>query len=180
MWDLSSPPRDQTHIPCIGRWRVKHWTTKGSPQKQYLKAGLSDPKTVPIPSVMAPQRAENEHISFCRGELGGWEGDFPCVSLQFWIYYLLQNEQIKVMLLLKSKITVVCVYTRLGADGIRGCCLTEQRSLWTWHWMGWFPSPTMLQSPLSFRNAWCLAPPRGCGFNWSGAWLRPQDFWKAP
>lgn len=33
------------------------------------------------------------------------------------------------MFLLKSKITVVCVYTRLGADGIRGCCLTEQKPL---------------------------------------------------
>lgn len=33
------------------------------------------------------------------------------------------------MFLLKRKITVVCVYTRLGADEIRGCCFTEQKPL---------------------------------------------------
>ena len=27
MWDISSPTRDQTHIPCIGRWSPYHWTT---------------------------------------------------------------------------------------------------------------------------------------------------------
>ena len=28
MWDLSSPTRDQTHIPCIGRWILNPWTTR--------------------------------------------------------------------------------------------------------------------------------------------------------
>ena len=28
MWDLSSPTRDQTHVPCIGRWTCIHWTTR--------------------------------------------------------------------------------------------------------------------------------------------------------
>ena len=28
MWDLSSPTRDQTCIPCIGRWSLNHWTTR--------------------------------------------------------------------------------------------------------------------------------------------------------
>ena len=27
MWDLSSPTRDQTCIPCIGRQLLDHWTT---------------------------------------------------------------------------------------------------------------------------------------------------------
>jgi len=31
MWDLSSPVRDQTHIPCIGRQILNHWTTKEVP-----------------------------------------------------------------------------------------------------------------------------------------------------
>ena len=53
--------------------------TTGPPEESPeagLKAGLSDPKTVLVPSVMAPQRAENEHFSFCRGKLGGGRGIF--------------------------------------------------------------------------------------------------------
>ena len=35
MWDLSSPTRDQTHIPCIGRRILNHWTTR-----ELLRLGL--------------------------------------------------------------------------------------------------------------------------------------------
>ena len=28
MWDLSSRTRDQTHVPCIGRQILNHWTTR--------------------------------------------------------------------------------------------------------------------------------------------------------
>ena len=28
MWDLCSPTRDRTRIPCIGRWILCHWTTR--------------------------------------------------------------------------------------------------------------------------------------------------------
>ena len=28
MWDLSSPTRDQTHVPCIGMGILNHWTTR--------------------------------------------------------------------------------------------------------------------------------------------------------
>ena len=31
MWDLSSPTRDQTCIPCIARWILNHWTTREVP-----------------------------------------------------------------------------------------------------------------------------------------------------
>ena len=31
MWDLSSPTRDQTHTPCIGRQSLHHWTTREVP-----------------------------------------------------------------------------------------------------------------------------------------------------
>ena len=30
-WDLSSPTRDQTHVPCIGRQILNHWTTSEVP-----------------------------------------------------------------------------------------------------------------------------------------------------
>ena len=31
MWDLSSPTRDRTHVPCIGRQILDHWTTREVP-----------------------------------------------------------------------------------------------------------------------------------------------------
>ena len=31
MWDLSSPARDQTRIPCIARQILNHWTTREVP-----------------------------------------------------------------------------------------------------------------------------------------------------
>ena len=31
MWDLSSPTRDQIHIPCIARWILNPWTTREVP-----------------------------------------------------------------------------------------------------------------------------------------------------
>ena len=33
MWDLSSLTRDQTHVPCIGRQILNHWTTREVPVK---------------------------------------------------------------------------------------------------------------------------------------------------
>lgn len=61
---------------------------------------------------------------------GSWEvgGGFSLCTFTV-LNTLLQNEQIKVMFLLKRKITAVCVYTRLGADEIRGCYFTEQKLL---------------------------------------------------
>ena len=32
MWDLSSPTRDQTCIPFIGRWVLNHWATRKIPE----------------------------------------------------------------------------------------------------------------------------------------------------
>ena len=31
MWDLSSPTRDWTHTPCIGRQSLNHWTAREVP-----------------------------------------------------------------------------------------------------------------------------------------------------
>ena len=31
MWDISSLTKDQTHISCITRWILNHWTTKEVP-----------------------------------------------------------------------------------------------------------------------------------------------------
>ena len=37
LWDLSSPNRDQTHIPCIGRQILNHWTTREVPSMRTFK-----------------------------------------------------------------------------------------------------------------------------------------------
>ena len=31
IWDLSSPTRDWTCTPCLGRWSFNHWTTREVP-----------------------------------------------------------------------------------------------------------------------------------------------------
>ena len=36
MWDLSSLTRDRTHVPCIGRQILYHWTTREVPQFCFL------------------------------------------------------------------------------------------------------------------------------------------------
>ena len=36
MWDLSSPTRDRTRTPCIGRWSLNHWTTREVPWAFYV------------------------------------------------------------------------------------------------------------------------------------------------
>ena len=38
MWDLSSPTRDQTRVPCIGRWILNHWTTREVPLIYFFNA----------------------------------------------------------------------------------------------------------------------------------------------
>ena len=37
IWDLSSPTKDQTHIPCTGRWVLNLWTTRNSLDTGSLK-----------------------------------------------------------------------------------------------------------------------------------------------
>ena len=36
MWDLSSPTRDRTHTPCMGRRSLNHWTTREVPKRSFL------------------------------------------------------------------------------------------------------------------------------------------------
>ena len=40
MWDLPSPARDQTYMPCIGRCRLNHWTSREIPPLRKLQGGL--------------------------------------------------------------------------------------------------------------------------------------------
>ena len=35
MWDLSSPTRDQTHVPCTGRQILNHWPRREVPSSLF-------------------------------------------------------------------------------------------------------------------------------------------------
>ena len=37
-WDLSYSSRARAHTPCIGRWRVNHWTPRETPRTLFLAA----------------------------------------------------------------------------------------------------------------------------------------------
>ena len=41
MWDLSSRSRDRTHIPCVGRWILDHWTTSEVPCYHLFKSSVA-------------------------------------------------------------------------------------------------------------------------------------------
>ena len=43
MWDISSPTRDRSHVPCIGRWIPNHWATMEVPlrRKTFQNANTS-------------------------------------------------------------------------------------------------------------------------------------------
>ena len=59
MWDLSSPTRDQTRIPCIGRWILTHWTAREVLRENFLKChpsalwSLEKVSTDPAPLALA-------------------------------------------------------------------------------------------------------------------------------
>ena len=40
MWDLSSPTRDGTQPPCIGRWSPNHWTAREVPCPVFITKNL--------------------------------------------------------------------------------------------------------------------------------------------
>ena len=41
MWDLTSPTRNWTCTPCIGRWSPNHWTAREVPEITFLKNKFS-------------------------------------------------------------------------------------------------------------------------------------------
>ena len=51
MWDLISPTRDSTCVPCIGRQIFNHWSTRQVPGVEYLKCWE---KKTPKPVILQP------------------------------------------------------------------------------------------------------------------------------
>ena len=41
MWDLSSPARHRTHVPCIGRQILNHWCSREVPHHSSLESSIS-------------------------------------------------------------------------------------------------------------------------------------------
>ena len=40
MWDLSSPTRNRTCVPCIGKWILNQWTTREVPRITFFYRSL--------------------------------------------------------------------------------------------------------------------------------------------
>ena len=53
IWDLSSPTRDETHVPCFAKWILNHWTIREVPHPMLLV--LYDPATLTISQSCLPQ-----------------------------------------------------------------------------------------------------------------------------
>ena len=53
MWDLSSLTRDQTHVPCISRLILNHWTTREVTREifQDLSQITTSLKMIPLSSL---------------------------------------------------------------------------------------------------------------------------------
>ena len=45
LWDLSSSTRDRTHIPCIERWSLNHWTARQVPDYTHFGEKKNGPIT---------------------------------------------------------------------------------------------------------------------------------------
>ena len=88
MWDLISPTRDQTYIPCFRRWILKHWTTREVPAWFFFFKSI-----------------KWEHKSYTwlqLSELGWWcVGPWPILNRNLWDgkkVWILQGFFLKFML----------------------------------------------------------------------------------
>ena len=43
LWDLSSLTRDRTHVPCVERQILSHWTTREISEKSFIKGTPGPP-----------------------------------------------------------------------------------------------------------------------------------------
>lgn len=107
----------------------------------------------------------------------GEEEDFslyPFVALKICYYYVLQTEQIKITFLLKTKI--IWYVWMLGWEQMKLEAASQNRSIWAWHRMEWFPSLATQSSPLwSFRIG-ILGLPLELLVSWPGWYLGLRIF----
>ena len=61
MWDLSSPTRDRTRTPCIGRQSLNHWTTREVPNCFFWFATSQSKRSFGLKQI--PFSSETTHCS---------------------------------------------------------------------------------------------------------------------
>ena len=76
MWDLSAPSRDWTHVPCIVRWILNHWTTREVPRCVVLRHQGCGHLLTAATGVMADTMR------------GCWDGWWPCPRVYVWPHCL--------------------------------------------------------------------------------------------
>ena len=89
MWDLSSPTRNQTHVPCIARWILNQWNTREAPSiivlhacmlSHFSQVGLFEtPWTVACQAPLSMGFFRQEHWS---GLLCPPPGDLPTPGIE--------------------------------------------------------------------------------------------------
>ena len=88
MLGLSFPSRDQTHIPCIGRQILNHWTTKKVPG--WLFEGLIPQQLPHLTFLSAVHKGSSVPTSSLAAVMGhGFDCSHPsgvqlCVAVVFW------------------------------------------------------------------------------------------------
>ena len=87
IWDLSSPTRGQTRVPCTGRWILNHWTIREVPSL-YLFSHRLEPLLSFSPCIS--NRFHLKHILVHIMSLFKLEKDVPLSSKRMYyiIYFL--------------------------------------------------------------------------------------------
>ena len=88
MWDLSSLTRARTHIPCIGRWILNHWTTREVQKESLFKVNWL---------IQWSYVTESQLSQKCQSKCSTWYG------LQH--NYLLAQQKIGTLLLSRTTLT---------------------------------------------------------------------------
>ena len=91
MWDLSSPTRDWTHTPCIGRWSLNHWTVREVPNLLF----------------------KTQFIASRYRELVTWTGKNLCLCLR-------KSTKTKMILWVASKtnVWIFCWFKNIGKSNL--------------------------------------------------------------
>ena len=85
MWDFSSPTKDLTWPPCIGRWSLYHWTPGKSPDEQiFIERPLCAKNEVTLAQWFMSRKWTETGGSWWESGHGEgwawWHARMPCVS----------------------------------------------------------------------------------------------------
>ena len=122
VWDLSSPTRDWTHTPCIGRQSLNHCTARKIPPLLEVCWAL-------------PLVYWDKILSFC---FGGWSGGKEHKLIRTFFFFLLNNKKYR------KSLFGIALYT-LGHKKFH-----NSNSFWfcTWNKVLFFFSPFPFHVPV--------------------------------